>query len=1052
MCAKGTAVKDTINDSTSRNAGGLWRAACLSGTAAVLLPVSGPAIAQTIVGPSPPTITTTVNVASGLTIIVGSTNIATVGATNATNVTGGTLTLDSTAGPLPGPISIQTVNGNALQANGGIITVPNGGVNIQTGGGHGVLANGAASSVTLNGASITTTGVGAALAAIGGVIDATGVTMTGTAGSSGHGAVAESGGIINLHTGTSITRGTGFNSVGIGASGAGSQVNATALIPVTMQGSGAMGIYLHDGGQVNLQPGSTLQMNGTGSVGLSADNATVTAANLRNLTINLNGSGAGASSTGVVAFNGGSVTLENLTVTGANAAAGVWARPGSSITLSGQSVININAPSNPTFYTLLTPNLVTPSGQVGSAFGATGGIPAAGLKADGPGGSVTSTDTTINVTSGNGAAGANTSFGGSIDMTRNTIVTTGTNSFGVRVDSGQVIGRDSSVTTSGGGAALFFNFGPGLIDLTNTNVLATGANTDGLDSLNGTPSSLNTFRLSGGSLISTDGVAIAAQGPLNVTTTNGAVVTGGDALLRAFNQSAFFPQPTVVQLDASGGSILTGDAFAEPLAIANINLTTGSRWTGAAFDVTNVSVDPTSTWTMTASSTVTQQVTNAGLIDFTPPVGGVFKTLTTQNYLGTGGTIRLNTFLGDDSSPSDRLVINGGTATGNSLLRIVNAGGPGAQTVANGILVVETINGGTTAPGTFSLANVVAAGAFEYSLFRGSVDASGPQNWYLRSVGIRPDVPVHSGLPPLGTQFGFTMVGTFHERFGDPLSATGVKLDCRQPGYWGRILGERGRRNHNDFFANGPDYSWRIAGLQSGADLLRRGEPGDICDRAGFYIGAGTVGANVDHLRELAPGVINMEAVSLGGYWVRLAPSGWYLETIAQGTWYDADATTVSTSLKANGHGVAGSVETGYPFDIGGGLLLEPQAQLIYQRVKFGDVADETALISLKPTEALQGRVGARLVQPWSTGAAWVRANVWHEFIGKTTIALASLTGDNGVTVQAPFRGTWGEIGFGASGLVSARVALFATAAYQHSIDNRHRESWNGRAGMRVDW
>jgi outer membrane autotransporter protein len=31
-----------------------------------------------------------------------------------------------------------------------------------------------------------------------------------------------------------------------------------------------------------------------------------------------------------------------------------------------------------------------------------------------------------------------------------------------------------------------------------------------------------------------------------------------------------------------------------------------------------------------------------------------------MDYTGVSGTMRLNTFLGDDSAPSDRLIINGG--------------------------------------------------------------------------------------------------------------------------------------------------------------------------------------------------------------------------------------------------------------------------------------------------------------------------------------------------------------------------------------------------------
>ena len=129
-------------------------------------------------------------------------------------------------------------------------------------------------------------------------------------------------------------------------------------------------------------------------------------------------------------------------------------------------------------------------------------------------------------------------------------------------------------------------------------------------------------------------------------------------------------------------------------------------------------------------------VTNAGLVNMgTGTAPGTV--LTTTNYIGTGGTIAMNTFLGGDGSPSDKLVINGGTATGNSFLRITNAGGPGAETVANGIQVVQAINGGTTAPGAFTLAGgEVRAGAFDYRLFRGGLSGSNPNDWFLRSTFI----------------------------------------------------------------------------------------------------------------------------------------------------------------------------------------------------------------------------------------------------------------------------------------------------------------------------
>ena len=140
-------------------------------------------------------------------------------------------------------------------------------------------------------------------------------------------------------------------------------------------------------------------------------------------------------------------------------------------------------------------------------------------------------------------------------------------------------------------------------------------------------------------------------------------------------------------------------------------------------------------------------VTNAGLVNMGTGTGRA-RSLTTTNYSGAGGTIALNTFLGADGSPSDRLVINGGTATGNSFLRITPAAGsPGAETVANGILVVHAFNA-TTAATAFTLAGEVRAGFFDYRLFRGAPAGSDravvvgvADDWFLRSTFVTPSSP-----------------------------------------------------------------------------------------------------------------------------------------------------------------------------------------------------------------------------------------------------------------------------------------------------------------------
>jgi len=128
-------------------------------------------------------------------------------------------------------------------------------------------------------------------------------------------------------------------------------------------------------------------------------------------------------------------------------------------------------------------------------------------------------------------------------------------------------------------------------------------------------------------------------------------------------------------------------------------------------------------------------VVNAGRIDLTNGGGSTSDTFTIRgNYRGSNAQLFLNTVLGADNSPSDKLVIDGGTVAGTTAMNILNAGGAGAATARDGIMVVQGLNDANTGRGTFALNGRVAAGAYEYFLFKGGVSANTQENWYLRST------------------------------------------------------------------------------------------------------------------------------------------------------------------------------------------------------------------------------------------------------------------------------------------------------------------------------
>ncbi len=141
-------------------------------------------------------------------------------------------------------------------------------------------------------------------------------------------------------------------------------------------------------------------------------------------------------------------------------------------------------------------------------------------------------------------------------------------------------------------------------------------------------------------------------------------------------------------------------------------------------------------------------VVNAGRIDLTNGGTGPGDSFTIRgDYVGDGGLLLLDTVLAGDGALSDRLVIDGGSASGTTGVTILNAGGVGATTTQNGILIVEAINGAATASGAFALNHRVAAGAFEYYLFKGGVSAGTGDNWYLRSTLVTPPPAVAPPAP-----------------------------------------------------------------------------------------------------------------------------------------------------------------------------------------------------------------------------------------------------------------------------------------------------------------
>ncbi|MHA6641811.1 autotransporter family protein [Mesorhizobium sp. A623] len=561
-------------------------------------------------------------------------------------------------------------------------------------------------------------------------------------------------------------------------------------------------------------------------------------------------------------------------------------------------------------------------------------------------------------------------------------------------------------------------------------------------------------------------------------------------------------------------------------------------------------------------------VVNAGRIDLTNGNGGANDTFTVHgNYMGQGGEVLLNTVLGDDSSASDKLVIDGGTASGTTGLAVFNAGGGGDVTTQDGIRVVEATSGATTDSGAFALNNRVAAGAYEYYLFKGGVSANTEENWYLRSTIVagsepaaapdpvappataevppeepvivpppppselppvplpsegdattdpvdstppiaasapepeappapaaakpadpppppptpsitppslpgsaatpstagatpvvadvvplyRIEVPTYSVVPMVASHMAFSTLGTFHERRGEQILLNGA--GGYLPATWGRVFGQDTEMNWSGTVD--PSFGGNVFGFQAGQDLFGRETDNGHIDRFGLFVGyahmSGDIRGQALGWNNLAVGDLDFSGTSFGGYWTHIGPSGWYLDGVVMGTWFDGDVSSkAGQSIDIGGSAVTASLEGGYPIVLNDQWTLEPQGQIIWNHLSLDDQADRFSTVTFDGDDAVRGRLGVRLQGKFETGSGtlqpYLKANIWHDFSAEQTVRFAN---DPIVTET---KGTSLEIGGGIVASLTKDLSLFATADYTTNLGGEKTRTWEGNLGLNVKW
>ncbi|WP_198139636.1 autotransporter outer membrane beta-barrel domain-containing protein [Ralstonia sp. A12] len=655
--------------------------------------------------------------------------------------------------------------------------------------------------------------------------------------------------------------------------------------------------------------------------------------------------------------------------------------------------------------------------------------------------------------------------------------------------------------------------GAGAVEKTGTGTLTLGAGNTysggttitqgtlaiGADSALGGTAGGVTFN--GGTLQLTGNLNVAATRAISITSAGGTIdtqgftstvsqgMTGAGALTKAGSGTLVLTADNTYQggTTIAAGTLAVGDATHTTAALsgggnvqiaANASLGGYGSVSGAVTNNGTVAVaDALAAFANTGSGslTINGALNNAGTVQ----IGGAGvgnKLVVNGNYVGNGGVLAINTKLGADNSPTDKLVISGGTASGNTSVRVTNVGGAGAKTTGDGIEVVSAINGATTQASAFSLASRVVAGPYEYTLQRGG--SASADSWYLRTLqtstqatnggttgttqpALRPEVSLYTAIPQLTLLYGRALLDTLHERVGEESNQAAAPAGTSpvlRTG-WARVIAQKGSRmsdGNGVYGSQGPAFSYDFGSVQVGADVYQRQREDSSHDHAGGYFGTGRIAADVTHADGADAGKDAVNANTVGLYWTHFGPSGWYLDGVVQGTRYDADASPIGVNgLKTHALGYAASLEAGYPIALSDQWRVEPQAQVVVQRAAFAEANDGAADVRFNSVNSMLGRLGVRVSKRWGESperqhTAWVRANVWHEFRGQTGTQMSSPDGGF-VPFSSELPRTTLELTGGLTAQVAKNGVFYVSTGYQISADRR-LHGLNGKAGVRWGW
>ncbi|WP_242208016.1 MULTISPECIES: autotransporter outer membrane beta-barrel domain-containing protein [unclassified Pseudomonas] len=275
------------------------------------------------------------------------------------------------------------------------------------------------------------------------------------------------------------------------------------------------------------------------------------------------------------------------------------------------------------------------------------------------------------------------------------------------------------------------------------------------------------------------------------------------------------------------------------------------------------------------------------------------------------------------------------------------------------------------------------------------------------------------------------------------------------PSAWNELYGRSARQAQTDVLSSG--YATPGSGDFKGPAVLTL-QSGSHTQTIGLIGGLNQIQANANGLltsRALADpnsDTLNLQGQSLGAYYSLSGAQGWHVDLSASGGRVSGFSRNEQGARQATeGSALTLSVEGGYPIGLSENWVVEPQAQLINQRITLDTPYAGSGNASSTDLTAWSGRVGARLKGSYDLNGLpvepYVRTNLWHTVYTGNTVTL-----DQVDKISSSRKSSTVELGLGLVARVTPAVSLYVSADYSSDVDDNDLNGIIGSLGVRMRW